>query len=87
VAAGCATEDERLGGGFCVGRAGGAGRAGVGVEDGAVPFVLFGSGAVREGAAFFGIERTRVGELVGRDPEAVRGGDFAEGDVSAAEVF
>jgi len=28
-----------------------------------------------------------VGELVGGDPEAVRGGDFAERDVSAAEVF
>ncbi len=85
MASGCAAEDERLGGGFRVGRAGGAGRAGVGVEDGAVSFVLFGIGA--EGAAFFGIERARMGELVGRDPEAVRGGDFAEGDVSAAEVF
>jgi hypothetical protein len=28
-----------------------------------------------------------VGELVGGNPEEMRGGDFAEGDVSAAEVF
>ena len=46
MAAGCAAENERLGGGFCASGAGGAGGAGVGVEDGAVPFVLFGVGAV-----------------------------------------
>jgi hypothetical protein len=45
VEAGCAAEDERLSGGFCAGGAGGAGGARVGVEDGAVSFVLFGIGA------------------------------------------
>jgi hypothetical protein len=39
------------------------------------------------GRGIFWAERAGVGELVGGDPQALRGGDFAEGDVSAAEVF
>ena len=59
----------------------------MGIENGVVSFVLFGTDAVREGASFFGVERAGMGELVGRDPAAVRGGDFAERDVSATVVF
>jgi len=39
------------------------------------------------GRGIFWIERAGMGELVGGDPAAMWGGDFAEGDVSAAEVF
>lgn len=87
VAAGSAAEVERLGGGFCPGGAGSIAGEGACLEDGDVPVVLPGIGGVRTGAAFFGIERERLGELVGGDPEEVRGGVAAEGDVSAEEVF
>jgi hypothetical protein len=47
----------------------------------------FGAGGLRKGAAFLGIARAELGELVGGDSSEMRGRVDEERAVSTAEIF